>query len=167
MDTNGLMTIYYIVSMVIMTISMLLAVVSLVCSQRALTKELRAANDRMAAQLQHNQDLQTKQAQQTFFAEYTKRYQDIILHLPNDEKDPQWLKYVQLYFDLCSEEYHLREMGLIDDKVWTLWVEGMQDAMKHKSFEAAWKFPIAQHYSDQSFISFVHNELIKKESSFA
>lgn len=47
-----------------------------------------------------------------FFAEYTRRYQDIILHMPDNDKDPRWLKYVQLYFDLCSEEYHLHEEGV-------------------------------------------------------
>lgn len=161
METNGLLTIYYIVSMVVMTISMLLLFGSIVWSHKGLTKELREANKRLAKQLQHNQDLQTKQAQQTFFAEYTRRYQDIILHLPGDEKDPPLLKYMQLYFDLCSEEYHLHQMGLIEENVWKLWVEGMQDAMKRPSFQNAWKNPLGQHYSDQGFISFVNNELLK------
>ena len=108
-----------------------------------------------------HKDLQTKQALQTFFAEYTRRYQDNMLHMPNDENDPMLLTYIRLYFDLCSEEYHLREMGLIDDKVWTLWVQGMQDEMKRKSFKNAWINPLGQHYQDEGFISFVDNILIK------
>lgn len=129
-------------------------------SNQKLNKQMQQSNDSLLKQLQHDSDLQRKQAQESFFSEYTRRYQDIILHMPAEESHPEWLKYVQLYFDLCSEEFHLQEMGLIDDKVWRLWVEGMQETMKQKSLRTAWKYPLGQLYTDESFISFMDNTII-------
>lgn len=61
-----------------------------------------------------------KQYEFQFFAEYTKRYQDLILQMPKDidtssiyNKDID--VYMRLYFDLCSEEYYLHSEGVIDD----------------------------------------------------
>lgn len=102
-----------------------------------------------------------KQYEFQFFAEYTKRYQDIILHMPDDVNDPHWLRYVQLYFDLCSEEFYLHEEGLISNRVWQLWVKGMQDILKRESFKNAWKGNFGQYYTDRNFISFMHHNVIK------
>lgn len=156
--------IYYVGSIVVMTITVIVAIVSLVCSQKALSKELKAANERMIAQLEHSQEMQLKQARELFFAEYTKRYQDIILHMPIDDNDPQMLKYLRLYYDLCSEEYHLYKKGLIDEDVWKLWGEGMQEAMKRQSFRDAWTNHLSQSYSDQFFIDFMQHEVMNVSS---
>jgi len=63
---------------------------------------------------------------------------------------------MQLYFDLCSEEFYLHNQGVIDDHVWNLWVEGMKAAMIKQNFQAAWKY-LAQLYDDQNFIHFMNN----------
>lgn len=63
-----------------------------------------------------------KQMRLNFFSEYTKRYQDIILHLPltihsqdfdlkklkdfEPDKYDKTLRYMKVYFDLCSEELY-------------------------------------------------------------
>lgn len=140
---------YFIVSSLMLTVSTIVALVALFFSNRKLLK-----------QLQQNSDLHKKQAQETFFSEYTKRYQDIILGMPVEENHPKWLKYVQLYFDLCSEEFHLHKKGLIDEYVWTLWVEGMQVTMKQKSLRLAWQNHLGVLYTDPDFISFMHNTII-------
>jgi hypothetical protein len=72
------------------------------------------------------------------FAEYTKRYQKIMLHFPeslhhpnfdydklNAEQKDEILRYMRAYFDLCSEEYDLHQQKVIDKKVWENWKEGM------------------------------------------
>ena len=64
-----------------------------------------------------------RQLQLNFFADYTKRYQEIVLNFPesinkhdfdfdelHDEKD-KTLRYMRAYFDLCSEEYFLYQGG--------------------------------------------------------
>ena len=61
-----------------------------------------------------------KQLQLNFFAEYTKRYQEIILRFPESINQDAFdfdtlqkndrditLRYMRAYFDLCSEEYFL------------------------------------------------------------
>lgn len=114
-----------------------------------------------AKAIKETQKQAKRQYEFQFFAEYTRRYQDIILHMPDNDKDPRWLKYVQLYFDLCSEEFYLHEEGLISNRVWQLWVEGMQDILKRESFRNAWKWNFGQYYTDRNFISFMHHNVIK------
>lgn len=107
-----------------------------------------------------NQYNENKRHKLQFFAEYTRRYQDIILRMPEDPSDPQFLKYMQLYFDLCSEEFYLYKKGLIDKNVWDLWVDGMALTMKKRSFKTAWQSHLAQHYNDDDFLHFI-SELLR------
>ena len=53
METNEIVIMCQIATVVIMTISMVVAIISLVCSQKALSKELKEANKRMMTQLEH------------------------------------------------------------------------------------------------------------------
>ena len=161
----NLESIYYCVSSIVLPISVIVAIVTLCVSNQKLKQQMKLSNDSLLKQLHQNSELQKKQAQETFFSEYTRRYQEIIIHMPIDNKHPEWLKYVQLYFDLCSEEFHLHEMGLIDDKVWILWVEGMQETMKQNSFRVAWKHPLGQLYTDDNFIRFMDNKVINPSSN--
>ncbi len=95
-----------------------------------------------------------KQLKLNFFANYTKRYQEIMLHLPfsiynedfnfndlkADEKE-QILKYMRAYFDLCSEEYHLWKNGNINKDVWEEWKSGIDFAFSKSQspFVMAWE----------------------------
>lgn len=58
-----------------------------------------------------------KQLKAGFFSEYTKRYQEIVLNFPENVNDKdfnisemskedrdKFMRYVRVYFDLCSEE---------------------------------------------------------------
>lgn len=57
------------------------------------------------------------------FAEYTRRYQEIILQMPDEIYldteivNAHTLKYMSLYFNLCSEESHLWESGIIPSHI--------------------------------------------------
>ena len=96
-----------------------------------------------------------------FFAEYTKRYQDLILQMPDNldttsihSKDVD--KFMRLYFDLCSEEYYLRSKGVVDDKVWGLWEDGIRTAMSKQKYKTAWKL-LGTYYDDENFVHFMNN----------
>src|SRR5262245_54198538 len=63
------------------------------------------------------------------FADYTKRYQEIILKFPEDINEPAFklqgrndysatMRQMRAYFDLCFEEWYLNSQGLIDAKIW-------------------------------------------------
>jgi hypothetical protein len=101
-------------------------------------------------QLKKQFSIQIDQIKQGYFADYTKRYQEIILHFPenintNDfdlnieaNKD-QIMRYLRVYFDLCSEEFFLHRNGYIDDKVWKEWEAGMVFAFNKPAFIQAWE----------------------------
>lgn len=102
-----------------------------------------------------------KQYEFQFFAEYTKRYQDLILQMPKDidtssiyNKDID--VYMRLYFDLCSEEYYLHSEGVIDNKVWELWVDGISTAMNKQKYKTAWIL-LGSYYDDENFVHFMNN----------
>lgn len=102
-----------------------------------------------------------RQYQFQFFAEYTKRYQDLILQMPDDldissidSKDVD--KFMRLYFDLCSEEYYLHSKGVIDKKVWGLWVDGISTAMNKQKYKTAWIL-LGSYYDDENFVHFMNN----------
>lgn len=104
----------------------------------------------------------------SFFADYTKRYQEILLHLPNeiytDNADYAKLSdevkmYLRAYIDLCSEEFFLNEKGHIDKEVWENWVEGIKAAFKKKIILEAWSNFERQNYP--YFVEWIDKEVIK------
>jgi hypothetical protein len=109
-----------------------------------------------------------KQLQLSFFAEYTKRYQEIILNLPesinqddfnfdmlSEEEKNKTLRYMRVYFDLCSEEYFLWKSNHIDEKTWKEWESGIKYAFSKTAFLAGWdKISMGTIYY-QEFSSFV------------
>ena len=101
------------------------------------------------------------------FAEYTKRYQDIILSMPHeiynnneDTSNPLVLKYMMLYFNLCSEEFYLRQEKFVPSDVWDKWVEGMRITVRHAVYKAGWE-KIAHTYNAE-FCQFINNEIFKR-----
>jgi len=114
-----------------------------------------------------------QQMKLTFFADYTKRYQKIILHLPSNINDPDFkfgklstkerektLKYMRVYFDLCSEEFYLSQTKKIDKKVWKEWSSGIQYAFSKKAFQDGWKIinMDSQFYGD--FVKWMNAEVL-------
>jgi len=92
-----------------------------------------------------------KQLQLNFFAEYTRRYQGIILNFPEtiNEKDFSFsdlspkdrshtLRYMRAYFDLCSEEFFLWQSKYIGEKTWREWKSGIVYAFSKPAFREAW-----------------------------
>lgn len=110
------------------------AVVALICSNRQMVKQSR----------------------EMFFAEYTKRYQDIILNMPNtDDDEAQVKKYMRLYFDLCSEEYHLYKRGRIPSDVWELWEDGMRLSIRRERYRRAWEQLKSEYETNADFLRFM------------
>lgn len=114
-----------------------------------------------------------KQLKNNFFAEYTKRYQEIVLHLPLDiyedtfsfdklekKEREEILRYIRVYFDLCYEEYFLHKNGNIDKKVWNDWREGICFAFSKRAFKEAWDKFYADSDFYKDFKKYVDSELI-------
>ena len=112
----------------------------------------------------HESKRQREILQLTFFAEYTKRYQEILLHLPENLTDDIVLtdaekKYLRAYFDLCSEEYFLHENKHIDEKAWKTWKDGMKIVFDNMAIANYWKTKTK--FSSEIFCNFVENDLLK------
>lgn len=93
-----------------------------------------------------------KQLQLNFFADYTKRYQEIVLNFPESINSKEFeldklealvrdktLRYMRAYFDLCSEEYYLWKQRSIDTSTWQEWETGMKFAFSKPAFQQAWR----------------------------
>lgn len=92
-----------------------------------------------------------RQLQLGFFADYTKRYQEIVLNFPEqiNENDfvisqlppdvrEKTMRYMRAYFDLCSEEYFLWRCKHLDDATWAEWEKGISFAFTKSAFREAW-----------------------------
>jgi len=116
-----------------------------------------------------------KQLQLNFFADYTRRYQEIILNfpesinkdsfdidsLPSDVRD-KTLRYMRAYFDLCSEEYYLKRKNNIDNDTWDEWKTGMQFAFSKSAFIQAWKILRLDSIYYGEFTKFVNDSIINE-----
>lgn len=111
-----------------------------------------------------------KQRKLEMFAEYTRRYQDIFMNMPEDiydgtaNVDTKTKRYMRLYFDLCSEEYHLWQDKVVPEKVWNLWVEGMQIACNHQIYKCSWD-ALKEEYSQDFMRYFERNVINNKQST--
>lgn len=98
----------------------------------------------------------------TIFSEYTKRYNDIMLHMPEEifaqetKLTKETHKYARLYFNLCSEEFYLKEHGLIDAEIWNNWNDGIITRMKSPVMQAEWNSFREEEY-DKKFRKYIDN----------
>ena len=117
-----------------------------------------------------------KQLQLSFFADYTKRYQEITLNFPESINEPDFdfdkleqelrektLRYMRAYFDLCSEEYFLWKKKNIDKDTWEEWASGIEYAFSKKAFQDGWKLISLDTIYYEDFSKFV-NGILNKEN---
>jgi hypothetical protein len=94
-----------------------------------------------------NQQLQLQQ-----FADYTKRYQEIVYRFPENINEAGFsyeglsvddyrlvMRNMRSYFDLSFEEWHLNKNGYLNRDSWTVWRGGMKTAMSKTAFQEAWQ----------------------------
>lgn len=104
------------------------------------------------------------------FTDYTKRYQEIFLHLPvnvgaddfdyealDENSRDEFCRYMRAYFDLCSEEYFLSLSGKIDALVWQEWESGIVASFRKPAFQLAWKNMKSQRQDHWEFAKFVES----------
>lgn len=116
-----------------------------------------------------------EQLKLNFFADYTKRYQEIILKFPesinqknfdirkmpeNDRNEV--LKYMRVYFNLCSEEYDLYTTNYISERVWENWKNSIESAFSKKAFIDAWYIIKLDTIYDSRFTIWINNEILNR-----
>lgn len=103
-----------------------------------------------------------------FFADYTKRYQEIMLNFPDNIGSSKFdfndlpsversrtYRYMRAYFDLCSEEYELYLLGHIDPKIWKNWEQGINSSLSKKAFKKGWKHISLNSYYYPDFTDYI------------
>jgi hypothetical protein len=113
-----------------------------------------------------------KQLQLNFFADYTKRYQEIMLQFPekineedfkisklSEKESDHTLRHMRAYFDLCSEEYYLWKKGNIDNETWEEWQTGIKFAFSKSAFKEAWEILNLDTIYYSSFSEFVKESI--------
>ena len=133
----------------ISTVTALIAIGGLIYQSRSTRKQLKLQN----------------------FVEYTKRYQQILLNLPESIHKAEFsvenfnnentMRYMRAYFDLCFEEYILHEKQFIDDDLWLLWEKGMRDTLAKSAFQKAWNKIKEDTMFGNRFEDFVQNTIIR------
>lgn len=107
----------------------------------ALLYQLKKVNQQLKLQ---NQQLQLQQ-----FADYTKRYQDIVFRFPEEINQPDFqlaehpeyraiMRCMRSYFDLSFEEWQLHRREFLDEQTWQVWRGGMKTALSNAAFQQAW-----------------------------
>ena len=104
------------------------------------------------------------------FAEYTKRYQEIVQRFPEDINDAGFkiegredyrptMRAMRTYFDLCFEEWYLRQRRFIDPRIWEVWSGGMASALSKPAFRQAWEIICRDTQYGASFEGFIRQLL--------
>lgn len=110
------------------------------------------------------------QSQAQLYAEYTHRYQELILKMPISIyrgiakfDDENIIQFMRMYFDLCSEEHYLHDKGIILQDVWDMWKDGMKLNMEKDIYLTSWKM-LRGEYNESFQYDFEH-EIINKRNS--
>ena len=102
------------------------------------------------------------------FSDYTKRYQEIALHFPEDinvgdfvlagrPDYAQTMRYMRAYFDLSYEEWDLNRMKLVDPRFWSGWKGGIKTAFSKPAFQQAWQIVRTDTRYGEEFETFVEH----------
>jgi hypothetical protein len=104
------------------------------------------------------------------FSDYTRRYSEITERVPIEARlspDTFGLDTIQgperdrllgvaiCYFNLCSEEFHLRQTKIIDEKTWLIWETEMRSAFQRRWLREAWVLIDREYDSFTEFHEFV------------
>lgn len=116
-----------------------------------------------------------QQSKMHTFLTYSERYQQVMLNLPSTVRDKTFLiaslnaaereralRWFRTYFDMCSEEHYLHSVKLIDNKVWSLWSQGISDSLQKPAFVQAWRIVSETNTYDPVFARFIEAHISEK-----
>lgn len=155
-----------IIGIVLTFVSILLIIIWNKRQFRLMKEKIEIQNDQLRTQ---NQQIKNQ-----FFSEYSKRYQEILLNLPENinkgdfsfqaltkEDYNRTMRYLRVYFDLCSEEYYLHDKGHLNEVVWKEWRDTMRWTFSRKAIRDAWDIVRKDTMFYEKFTNFIDRELTK------
>lgn len=115
------------------------------------------------------------------FAEYTRRYADIVQALPSESRRPggtfalekletgargEVMNAVRGYLNLCSEEYYLHDRGRIDHETWEIWSAGMEETFRLPWLRLTWPLLLDEYSYVSGFPEFVDRCIARGDERF-
>jgi hypothetical protein len=106
------------------------------------------------------------------FAEYTRRYNEIVRELPAQSRRPgsdfslatlnqndrdRVVNAARSYLNLCSEEFYLHSRGRIDDSTWDIWKQGMIETLRLPWMQQTWNELQEEYRYFHEFCGFIRN----------
>lgn len=122
------------------------------------------------------QDSFRKQMNSQMFLAYTERFEKVMDSFPDDfrstrlnsdfrEIEPRDSEHVRAcmlkYLNLCSEELHLKEQGILAPEVWSIWQTELTRMLTTTLFKTAWPALKEEYKSHESFCDYV--EKVQRE----
>lgn len=103
------------------------------------------------------------------FADYARRYADLLERLPERIHDPACrladfgpadgvMPALRGYFAACFEEWYLHERGYFDQGMWDMWRAGMHNLLAKPPVREAWEKIARDTAYGPGFIAFVAAE---------
>ena len=111
--------------------------------------------------IKSSMEMVREQNQIQMFAEYTRRYQEIIITMPesvyngSNVVNEDVLRYMQLYFNLWSEEYDLWAKDAISPDVWDKWLFGIKSTMSRPIYQKAWEMEKGNYLAHPEYVKFI------------
>ena len=85
------------------------------------------------------------------FLEFTRRYNELVLDLPEGARDPRvdpdtvsridpaaLRRFARGYFNLCSEEHFLQRQKKIEPTIWSIWCSGIDNVLRLSWLRSLW-----------------------------
>ena len=154
------------IGIILTFVSILLIIIWNKRTFRLMKEKIEIQNDQLRTQ---NQQIKNQ-----FFSEYSKRYQEILLHLPENinakgfsfktltkEEYDRTMRYLRVYFDLCSEEFYLHDKGHLNEVVWNEWKDVMRWTYNRKAIRDAWAIVRKDTRFYKKFTDFIETEIIR------
>jgi len=104
------------------------------------------------------------------FAEYTRRYSEIMDEVPFEARRPggayslealptdqhhEVLRALRNYLNLCSEELYLAKTRRLDRRTWRIWTSGIKDTLRLPCFNAGWREMRGEYEYFPEFVTFI------------
>ncbi len=114
------------------------------------------------------------------FAEYTRRYAEVVRELPSESRRPgssfdlralpederdRILNAARAYLNLCSEEFFLHYRGRIDKETWAIWQTGIEETVRLPWLQGAWAELEDEYSYVPEFRSFMMRSLARFSSN--
>ena len=109
--------------------------------------------------------------------EYVKRYNDILDEIGTEvmlicdsetiskEERQNYDDFLRRYLALVHQEFALKNLGMINDDIWHIWLTYLKTQVKSHHFQDAWNTRRRHHNADPNFLQFIDDLITQANTS--